>query len=93
MNYSVSSRAQQALKTLMENPQVEKAVAFIEDDQPRCLEEHIRLTEIEAPTYQESARAEAFAELLRNEGLENVHIGKGGNVIRSEEHTSELSHR
>ena len=81
MSYTVSSEVQQALNTLLDNAQVKQAVAFAEEDQPRCLEEHIRLTEIEAPTYEESARAEAFAELLRQEGLEDVHIGKGGNVI------------
>ena len=81
MSYTVSNEAKAALDTLLENPQVQKAVAFAEADQPRCLEEHIRLTEIEAPTFEESARAEAFAELLRNEGLKDVHIGKGGNVI------------
>ena len=81
MSYTVSNEAKAALDTLLENPQVQKAVAFAEADQPRCLEEHIRLTEIEAPTFEESARAEAFAALLRNEGLEDVHIGKGGNVI------------
>lgn len=81
MSYTVSARAQSALKALLDNPQVMKAVEFAEADQLRCLTEHIRLTEIEAPTYQESARAEAFAELLRSEGLDDVHIGKGGNVI------------
>ena len=81
MSYIVSNVAKDALSTLLADEKVARAVAFAEADQPRCLEEHIRLTEIEAPTYHEQARAEAFAELLRNEGLENVHIGKGGNVI------------
>ena len=81
MSYIVSNEARAALAALKANPQVMKAIGFAEADQPRCLEEHIRLTEIEAPTYQESARAEAFAEMLRSEGLEDVHIGKGGNVI------------
>ncbi|MBQ4580926.1 MAG: M20/M25/M40 family metallo-hydrolase [Clostridia bacterium] len=81
MAYIVSNEAKAALEALLSNDKVARAVAFAEADQPRCLEEHIRLTEIEAPTYHEQARAEAFAELLRGEGLENVHIGKGGNVI------------
>ena len=81
MSYTVSNEVQAALDALLANEQVQQAIAFTEDDQPRCLREHIALTEIEAPTYEESARAEAFAELLRQEGLEDVHIGKGGNVI------------
>lgn len=81
MSYTVSNEAKAALQALLENPQVARAVEFAEADQPRCLEEHIRLTEIEAPTFEESARAEAFAEMLRSEGLTDVHIGKGGNVI------------
>lgn len=81
MSYTVSNEVQAALNALLANEQVQQAIAFAEADQPRCLREHIALTEIEAPTYEESARAEAFAELLRQEGLEDVHIGKGGNVI------------
>ena len=81
MAYEVSGEVRAALSALLDNPQVQRAVAFAEADQPRCLEEHIRLTEIEAPTYEEAARAEAFAALLKAEGLEDVHIGKGGNVI------------
>ena len=81
MAYIVSQEAQNTLSALLQDPKVAAALAFAEADQPHCLEQHIHLTEIEAPTYQEQARAEAFAALLRNEGLEDVHIGKGGNVI------------
>ena len=81
MQYDVSARAQSAIKALLDHPKVINALEFAKADQPLCLKQHIELTEIEAPTYQESARAEAFSKLLRDEGLENVHIGKGGNVI------------
>lgn len=81
MDYTVSSEAKALLENLLARPEVRSALDYAEADQSRCLEEHIRLTEIEAPTYQEQQRAEAFAALLRAEGIEDVHIGKGGNVI------------
>ena len=55
MSYIVSNAAKEALSALLADEKVARAVAFAEADQPRCLEEHIRLTEIEAPTYEESA--------------------------------------
>ena len=81
MSYTVGIEATALLESLMARPKVQSALDYARADQTRCLEQHIRLTEIEAPTYQEQARAEAFAELLRAEGIEDVYIGKGGNVI------------
>ncbi len=81
MAYTPSENARDALKRLLADPRAARAVAFAEEDHPRCLEEHIRLTEIEAPTFHEEARAAAFADMLRAEGLENVHIDKGGSVV------------
>ncbi len=81
MSYTVGNEATALLDSLLARPKVQSALDYAKADQPRCLEQHIRLTEIEAPTYQEQQRAEAFAALLRAEGIEDVHIGKGGNVI------------
>lgn len=81
MDYSIGNEAKALLESLLAKPEVQSALNYALADSPRCLEQHIRLTEIEAPTYQEQQRAEAFAELLRAEGIEDVHIGKGGNVI------------
>lgn len=81
MSYVVSDKARADLNRLLEHPQVQKALAFIDEDQDNTLTQHIRLTGIEAPTFQEQQRAEAYADMLRQLGLEDVHIDRGGNVI------------
>lgn len=81
MGYVVSDKAKAMLQQLLAKQQVQKGLSFIENDQDNSLEEHIRLTCIEAPTFQEAQRAQAYAELFRQLGLEDVHIDRGGNVI------------
>jgi acetylornithine deacetylase/succinyl-diaminopimelate desuccinylase-like protein len=48
---------------------------------PGLRDEHIRLTEIAAPPFQEEARARAFADLLRAAGADSVHLDEIGNVL------------
>ncbi len=81
MAYLVSEGVEQQLSQLLEKPQVKGALEWIERDQENSLEEQIRLTCVEAPTYQEQKRAELFAQLLKELGLEDVRIDRGGNVL------------
>lgn len=81
MPYSVDHKIRGALAALAQAPEVMRALADIEDDQGRCIEEHKQLTAIEAPTFQEQARARLYLQKLRGLGLEDVHIDAGGNVL------------
>ena len=62
-------------------PEVVRALRFIEQQNDRARSELIALTEIPAPPFQEAARAEAFARLLREAGADTVYIDSVGNVI------------
>jgi len=68
-------------EVLMSDPIVSKGLAFIEQDQPRSIEEQKVIVQIEAPTFQEENRAQDYAERLRQLGLVNVHIDSKGNVL------------
>ena len=81
MAYIVSDDVQRKLAALLEKPAVQTALENIEKDQENSLEEQIRLTCVEAPTYQEQQRAELFKQLLEELGLEDVRIDRGGNVL------------
>ena len=81
MSYIISDQVQQELTALLSEPAVRNALESIRQDQENSLEEQIRLTCVEAPTYQEQNRAELFAQMLRQLGLEDVHIDRGGNVL------------
>src|SRR3954465_14512314 len=56
-------------------------VASFEANYDRFVNEIIQLTEIPAPPFQEKIRGEAFAQMLREAGLENVETDAVGNVM------------
>jgi len=65
---------------LVDNPQVRAALDALQSNIAATNETQIRLTEIPAPPFQESARAQAVKSLLESAGL-SVQIDKTGNVI------------
>ena len=76
-NSPEDTRAQQ----LVSSPQYRAAVAAFERDFERFVDEIILLTEIPAPPFGEKMRAEKYAQLLQQAGLENVEIDAEGNVL------------
>jgi acetylornithine deacetylase/succinyl-diaminopimelate desuccinylase-like protein len=57
------------------------AVEFITSDQERFVRELVTLTEIPAPPFKERARADAFLQMLKAEGLQDVEMDAEGNVM------------
>jgi tripeptide aminopeptidase len=70
-----------AVKSVLESAQFRQASASIDKDYDRFVQELIALTEIPAPPFKEQARAGAFLEMLRKEGLADVEIDGEGNAI------------
>jgi acetylornithine deacetylase/succinyl-diaminopimelate desuccinylase-like protein len=66
---------------LMQDPAVRAALDAARADEPRTIEDQIRICEIPAPPFKETARAKAYAEALRAAGLKDVRVDKEGNVI------------
>src|SRR5688572_21164187 len=66
---------------LMGDPAVQKALEAARADDPRTIEDQVRICEVPAPPFMESARAEAYAQAFRGVGLRNVRIDKAGNVL------------
>jgi tripeptide aminopeptidase len=65
---------------LAENPQIAVALDWFKKNLPSINETHIRLTEIPAPSFKESARAAAVRSLFEQAGLHSE-IDHTGNVI------------
>ena len=63
------------------DPRFKLAEQFVDKDHDRLVRETIQITEIEAPPFKEEKRAKAFAEMLKQSGLADVHIDAEGNVI------------
>jgi acetylornithine deacetylase/succinyl-diaminopimelate desuccinylase-like protein len=57
------------------------ALEMVRAAEPQTLEDQVRLCEVEAPPFKEARRAELYATLFREAGLQNVRIDKVGNVL------------
>ena len=66
---------------LMADPAIKAAVEAIRGAEPQTIEDQVRLCEIEAPPFKEAKRAEVYARMFREAGLQNVRIDKEGNVL------------
>jgi acetylornithine deacetylase/succinyl-diaminopimelate desuccinylase-like protein len=66
---------------LTEDPAVKSALEAAKRNEPRFIEEQIRICEIPAPPFHEDVRGKELARLFQEAGLEGVHIDKVGNVI------------
>ena len=72
---------EQRARQIVASPQFKAAVAEFDRDFDRFVNELIMLTEIPAPPFGEKMKAEAYARLLRDVGLENVEIDAEGNAM------------
>ena len=66
---------------LMADAKVKSAIEGIKAAEAQTIETQISLCEIEAPPFKETRRAEVYARLFREAGLQNVRIDKAGNVL------------
>ena len=80
VNKDVSPTIKNTFDKLVNSTPIQQALAFIEQDHSRTVEEQIALTEIPAPPFKEQRRAEKFKEFLKDLGLENVRMDSEGNV-------------
>ncbi|WP_185960084.1 M20/M25/M40 family metallo-hydrolase [Planococcus soli] len=80
MNKKTTRNLEATFDQLVNEPTIQQALAFIEQDHPRTIEEQIALTEIPAPPFKEQRRAENFMERLKGLGLTDVRMDAEGNV-------------
>ena len=70
-----------ALPEILELPGLQRIVRSLHEQREWLDRVHIELTEIPAPTFFESARADYLAERFRELGLERVRIDSAGNLL------------
>lgn len=66
---------------LVAEPTVRAALDAAQSDEPRTIDDQVRICEVPAPPFKEAARAELYADAFRMVGLNNVRIDKVGNVL------------
>ena len=69
------------VKRILNDAKFKAAMAAIDKDHDRLVDEIIKLTEIPAPPFKEDARGAAYLEMLRAAGLTNVERDAEGNVM------------
>jgi acetylornithine deacetylase/succinyl-diaminopimelate desuccinylase-like protein len=77
---SVSPIIRSTYRKLMQNERITKTLEFIESDHPRTVEEQIAITEIPAPPFKETLRAENIKKRLEELNLSHIRMDKEGNV-------------
>lgn len=78
LNFSGGSVAQD---DLLSRPDIQQAMAHIEQHYPRFIEQQIDIAEIPAPPFMEQQRGEYMAKAFKRLGLKQVHTDKVGNVL------------
>ncbi len=69
------------VQRIRESAQFTQASTFIEGDYDRFVKELVALNEIPAPPFKEQARAKAYLEMLRQQGLSDVEMDAEGNAM------------
>lgn len=67
--------------SLLARPDVARAFAYVDGALEALTEEHVELSEIEAPPFGESNRAEWYLDRLAGIGLERAALDQAGNVV------------
>jgi acetylornithine deacetylase/succinyl-diaminopimelate desuccinylase-like protein len=77
---------------LLQDASVRAALDAVRAAEPQTLEDQIRICEVEAPPFKEAKRAELYAQMFREAGLQNVRIDKEGNVLGEKPGTQARPH-
>jgi tripeptide aminopeptidase len=77
---------------LLQDASVSAALDAVRAAEPQTIEDQIRICEIEAPPFKEAKRAQVYAQMFRDAGLQNVRIDKEGNVLGEKRGTQARPH-
>jgi tripeptide aminopeptidase len=73
--------ASAVIGALKADPAIARALDHVRNNEPQTIDEQVRLCEIPAPPFKETARAQAYRRAFAEQGLRNVRIDAVGNVI------------
>ncbi len=77
----IEDRYREEIERLRQEPAVQEALRIVEETDERTVQDQIALTEIPAPPFNEEERGRAFADMLREIGVDSVWTDAEGNVI------------
>jgi acetylornithine deacetylase/succinyl-diaminopimelate desuccinylase-like protein len=68
-------------RTWLSTPPIQKALTWVQQNEPRLLDDQVRICQVAAPPFAEARRAEFYKRLMEEAGLDSVRIDRVGNVI------------
>jgi tripeptide aminopeptidase len=80
-NASAHAQAPGVVATLMQDASITAALQAARSSEPQTIAQQIRICEVPAPPFKESARAELMKRLFEELGLERIRIDRAGNVL------------
>lgn len=69
------------VRRLLEDPRVQAAFGYLEENDAETMADHMELTQIPAPPFMEEARGLRFLERLQEIGVDSAWVDEEGNVI------------
>jgi len=87
-----ASQTAKTAEQILAEPAVKAAMQDIVANEPHFIEEQIRLTEIPAPPFHETARGLELKRLFTTAGLKNVRMDETGNVLGDRPGTQQHPH-
>ncbi|NLN83255.1 MAG: M20/M25/M40 family metallo-hydrolase [Firmicutes bacterium] len=81
MSYKVDEIIKEHLSNWRQYPEIVKGFEFLHADAENTLKQQMELVLVEAPTFEEEERAQVFAQMLKEAGLDNVIIDEDGNTF------------
>src|SRR6476469_10010022 len=78
---AAAPRQSPSTETLLTEPAIRAAVDAIRRDEPRVLEDQVRLCEIPSPPFGEAKRGAAYRAAFEQLGLKNIRVDAEGNVL------------
>ena len=79
--FQAGSQPASSVEQVAADASVKRALDVARRSEAEIVDEQVRLCEIPAPPFKETARAEAYRRLFQTNGLKNVRIDSVGNVI------------
>ena len=80
-NYQLKDQFNSEINALTSNATLQKAFALIKKNDDLATKDLVTLTEIPAPPFKETQRAEAFKNMIKDLGIDSIWIDEVGNVI------------
>jgi acetylornithine deacetylase/succinyl-diaminopimelate desuccinylase-like protein len=76
----MTDHAETTIRRIFDSQMFQRAADVLAAEHDRTVDDIIRLTEVEAPSFQEAVRAQIWLEMARTHGLSDLEIDAEGNV-------------